>query len=62
MGVRDKETNVEITIAPETTMANSLKSLPVNPSRKKMGRNTQTRLIEVAITAKKTSREPLKAA
>ena len=45
-------TNAEIRTAPASTIPNSRKSLPTNPSRKMMGRNTIASVIEVAITAK----------
>ncbi len=62
IGVSDRDTKVERRIDPATTIANSLNKRPVSPCKKKMGRNTQIRLTDVEMTAKKTSLLPLKAA
>src|SRR5690606_3465210 len=50
MGVNDNVMKVDMTTAPTTTMANSRNNCPVKPGIKKMGKNTQTKVMEVAIT------------
>ena len=59
MGVRERETMAEIMIDPATTIPNSLKSLPVRPCKKTIGKNTTTKVTEVATMAKNISSEPL---
>ena len=59
MGVSVRETKAEIITDPATVTANSLKSLPVNPHKKMMGRKTAARVIVVEIMANIISSDPL---
>ena len=62
MGVNDKDTNAEISTAAPSTTPNSLNSLPTNPSKKMTGKNTAANVIDMDITAKNISLDPLIAA
>ena len=59
-GVSDRETNADINTAPATTIPNSLNSLPTNPCKKMIGKNTTAKVKEVETTAKKISLELMK--
>ena len=58
MGVNVSATNDEIITAPETTILNSRKSLPVIPSKNTMGMKTATNVTVVETTAKNISFDP----
>src|SRR5690606_33975292 len=60
--VNDRDTNAEIKTAAPITTPNSRNKRPTNPSRKITGKNTAANVIEIEITAKKISFEPLIAA
>ena len=62
IGVRVSETKVDARIETVTTMANSLKILPMTPPISSTGMNTATSEIEIAMMVKPISREPLSAA
>ena len=62
MGVKLRDTKAEINTAAPMTIPNSRNNLPTNPSKKIIGRNTAASVMEIEITAKKISLEPLIAA
>ena len=62
IGVKVSATNEEIMTAPVITILNSRNNRPVVPCKKTIGKNTATKAIVVAITAKKISFDPLKPA
>ncbi len=62
MGVKVKETKAETKTAAPMTTPNSLNNRPTNPSRNITGRNTAANVMEMEITAKKISFDPLIAA
>ena len=61
-GVSVSETKAEISTAAPITIPNSLNKLPTKPSRKIIGKNTTAKVTEVAMTAKKISSLPSRAA
>ena len=62
MGVKVNDTKAEIKTAAPITTPNSRNNLPTNPSKKTIGKKTAANVIEIEITAKKISFEPLIAA
>ncbi len=58
MGVKVRATKEEIMTAPDTTILNSLNNLPVNPSKKTIGKKTATRVMVVEIIANMISFDP----
>ena len=62
IGVSESDTKAEISTAAPMTTPNSRNNRPTNPSKKIIGKNTAAKVIEIEITAKKISFEPLIAA
>ncbi len=60
MGTKVSDTTADTKIDSDTTTANSLKSKPSGPGKKKIGMNTATNEIEIEIMVKLTSRLPNK--
>ena len=58
IGTSESATNIEITIATASEIANSRNSRPVSPLISESGTSTATSAAVVAITGKPTSREP----